>query len=336
MCFLLLLSADKSYCENEQSKLKIGGKMNYKDWLFEWLENTVKSTVKHRTYERYRGIVEGQLVPQLGNYELNSITPMILQRFVYSLMRSEEHFTDIAFAANTINVIITVMQNSLKVANAFGLTDSYIADKIKRPKTSEKAISCFTLAEQRKIELAIQQEAKDSQYGILICLYTGLRIGELLALEWEDIDLSFGTLKVNKSCYYSVGASGNYGRIIDLPKTVSSCRTIPLSKNILNLLKELKRRSISKYVVSNGENPVPSRAYQKTFSRMLIRINISHRGFHALRHTFATRAIECGMDVKTLSEILGHKNASITLNRYVHSMMEHKKEMMNRVGDLLQ
>lgn len=311
--------------------------MKYKDWLCEWLYNTVKTTVKPRTFERYRSIITGHLVPTLGDYELNAITPLILQRFIYELLRSgSATVSGKGLATNTVNVIVTVMQNSLKVAYAFGLTDSYIADKIKRPKVSEKAISCFTVAEQRRIEIFINSEGKDKLYGILICLYTGLRLGELLALEWEDIDFDVGTLNVNKSCYYGVGATGKYERITDLPKTVSSRRTIPIPNKILTLLKALKKRSKSKYVVSNGEKPINMRSYQKTFALMLMQIDIPHKGFHALRHTFATRAIECGMDVKTLSEILGHKNASITLNRYVHSLMEHKKEMMNRVGDLLQ
>lgn len=310
--------------------------MKYKDWLYEWLNNTVRTAVKPRTFERYRSIITGHIAPRLGDYELEHITPLILQRFIYDLLSGGNVVSGKGLATNTVNVIITLMQNSLKGAYAFGLTEDYIADKIKRPKALEKAISCFTVAEQRRIEILITGESKDKLYGILICLYTGLRLGELLALEWEDIDFDVGTLSVNKSCYYGVGATGKYERITDLPKTVSSRRTIPIPNKILTVLKVLKKRSKSKYVISNGIKPINMRSYQKTFALMLMQIGVPHKGFHALRHTFATRAIECGMDVKTLSEILGHKNASITLNRYVHSLMEHKKEMMNRVGDLLQ
>lgn len=91
----------------------------------------------------------------------------------------------------------------------------------------------------------------------------------------------------------------------------------------------------SEYVVSNGEKCISIRGYQRMFERLLNRLGIEHKGFHALRHTFATRALECGMDVKTLSEILGHKNAAITLNRYVHSLLEHKQDMMNKIGKSL-
>ena len=109
---------------------------------------------------------------------------------------------------------------------------------------------------------------------------------------------------------------------------VDYCKSIPL-------LREIKKRSTSKYVVGNGSKNITVRSYQRSFELLLQKQKIPHHGFHALRHTFATRAIECGMDVKSLSEILGHKNPTITLKRYVHSFMEHKREFMNRLGKLL-
>ena len=169
---------------------------------------------------------------------------------------------------------------------------------------------------------------------MVLCLYTGLRIGELLALTWSDIDFGKGLLFVSKTCHD--GNDGqNHIRIIDSPKTVHSRRVIPLPKQILPHLKSLKKRSLCDYVIADGDKPVFVRSYQRTFELLLKKLDISHKGFHSLRHTFATRALECRMDVKTLSEILGHKNATITLNRYAHSMLEHKQDMMNRLGKLL-
>ncbi len=109
-----------------------------------------------------------------------------------------------------------------------------------------------------------------------------------------------------------------------------------MPKRILAILKEHKKRSKSEYVVSDNGKPIYLRSYQRTFELLLKKLNIPHKGFHALRHTFATRALECGMDVKTLADILGHKNPQITLNRYVHSLMDHKRMMMNKLDKLLQ
>ena len=166
---------------------------------------------------------------------------------------------------------------------------------------------------------------------ILLCLYSGLRIGELIALRWSDIDFTKGLLTVSKSCHDSKN-----GLIIDEPKTATSRRVIPLPKQLLPILKSIKKKSDSPFVVSANGKPVSVRSYQRSFELLLKRLNIPHKGFHSLRHTFATRALECGMDVKTLSEILGHKNPTVTLNRYAHSLIEHKADMMNRLGKLLQ
>ena len=208
-------------------------------------------------------------------------------------------------------------------------------DKIKRPKAKEREVTCFTLAEQKQIERAVLADKRPKMKGIVICLYTGLRIGELLALEWTDIDFRAGELKVSKSCHDGKDEIGKLRRFIDTPKTSSSIRTIPLAKPILQILKEMKKDNSSPYVISGKEAAPSVRSYQRSFDLLLQKLKIQHKGFHSLRHTFATRALECGMDVKTLSEILGHKSATITLNRYAHSLMEHKRDMMNLVGKLL-
>ena len=116
---------------------------------------------------------------------------------------------------------------------------------------------------------------------------------------------------------------------------VLETKSKPFPKQILPLLKSLKKRSNCEYIIADGDKPVFVRSYQRTFELLLKKLGIAHKGFHSLRHTFATRALECGMDVKTLSELLGHKNATVTLNRYAHSLLEHKTDMMNRLGKLL-
>lgn len=310
--------------------------MKYKDWLMEWLENIVKPTAKMRTYGRYSELANGHIIPKIGEYEMNDLTPLILQKLVTELLQSGNLLTGKGLSANTVNTIVTILQNSLKSAYAFGKADEYTAERIKRPKAEETEVVSFSKTEQKQIEQAVFTSGKDKLFGIILCLYTGLRIGELLALEWSDIDFTKGLLKVTKTCHYGKGANGKFERQTDTPKTHTSRREIPIPKQMLGTLKTIRKRSESKYVIANGDNPISVRSYQRSFALLLRKLKIPHKGFHALRHTFATRALECGMDVKTLSEILGHKNASITLNRYVHSLLEHKQEMMNRVGKLLQ
>ena len=304
--------------------------MKYKDWLNEWLTNYVKPSVKIRTYNRYLLIVNLHIAKRLGEYEMDDLTPLLLQQFITALMQNGNNKTGKGLSPNTINAVISVVQNSLRTAHLLGLTKQYVGDKIKRPRITEKAVECFSLSEQKQIEQAVTASKKDKLFGIVLCLYTGLRIGELLALTWDDIDFTKGTLSVNKSCH-----DGKDGLIIDKPKTAQSIRIIPLPKQLLPKLKALKEINHSAFVVSNAGKSVSVRSYQRSFELLLKKLHIPHKGFHSLRHTFATCALECGMDVKTLSEILGHKNPTVTLNRYVHSLMEHKQDMMNRLGKLL-
>ncbi len=303
--------------------------MKYKDWLREWLRNFVKPSVKARTLNRYENIVNLHIIPTLGNYYLNELSPILLQQFITQTLANGNVKTHSALSANSVSMIISVLQNSLKTAHTLGLIAEYNADKIKRPRLTEKQIECFSLQEQKQIESYVLNSKKDKLFGIVLCLYSGLRIGELLALTWEDLDLIKGVMTVNKSCH-----DGKHGLVIDAPKTANSQRIIPLPKQLLPALKELKRNSKCAHVVSSDGKPVGVRSYQRSFELLLKKLQIPHRGFHSLRHTFATRALECGMDVKTLAEILGHKNPTVTLKRYAHSLMEHKAEMMNRLGKL--
>ena len=304
--------------------------MKYIDWLIQWLENYIRPSVKMRTYERYKLIIEQHIKDKIGGLNLNDLSPLVLQSFITELLQSGNRKTGKGLSANSVNAIISVIQSSLKTAHLLGLTKEYTADKIKRPKLIERPVECFSLKEQKQIEQAVLNSKKDKLFGILLCLYSGLRIGELIALQWSDIDFVKGVLTVSKSCH-----DGKGGLVIDEPKTANSRRLIPLPKQLLPILKDVKKRSDSPFVVSANGKPVSVRSYQRSFELLLKRLNIPHKGFHSLRHTFATRALECGMDVKTLSEILGHKNPTVTLNRYAHSLMEHKADMMNRLGKLL-
>lgn len=304
--------------------------MKYKNWLNIWLENYIKPSSKERTYIRYGQLIRTHIAPKIGEIDVNNLTPIVLQSFVTELLNTGNGKTGKGLSANTVNAVISLIQNSLRTAHLLGYAKEYTANMIKRPKLKERKIECFTLAEQKKIEAAVFESKKTKLFGIVLCLYSGLRIGELIALQWKDIDLTKGLLTVSRSCHDTRG-----GIVFDEPKTATSRRIIPLPKQLLPKLKSIKKSSNSDFVVSAGGNAVSVRSYQRSFELLLKKLNIDHRGFHSLRHTFATRALECGMDVKTLSEILGHKNPTVTLNRYAHSLLEHKSAMMNRLGKLL-
>lgn len=304
--------------------------MVYKEWLVRWLEDYVRPSVKERTYSNYADIVRLRLIPEFGEMDVERLTPLVTQPYITGLLHHGNMKTGKELSSNSVNLIIVVIQSSLKAACALGITDRYEMDKLKRPRVQEKQVCCFSAQEQKQIEKAVLSDRRVKMLGVLLCLYTGLRIGELLALEWSDVDLDKKELRVSKTCYEKGGE-----RMVGTPKTWSSARMIPIPAQIVPVLETLQTRGKGQYVVSNQGQYISVRSYQRSFALLLKKLGIPHRGFHALRHTFATRALECGMDVRTLAELLGHKNPTVTLNRYAHSMMEHKREMMDRLGENL-
>lgn len=300
-------------------------KMKLKKLLELWLERYMKHTIKIRTYNRYKSICDLHLIKDLGEYELEELKPNVLQDFL--LKKIDDHYS-----TNTIKGIVSVLKQALRLAITLEFVDKEYCSDLKMSSSEEKEISVFTKKEQQVIESFCLNHKKRNYIGIVICLYTGIRLGELLALTWDDIDFNSNLLTINKTSY-SAKVDGKTQIIVDKPKTKKSNRVIPIPNQLVKLLRVIKKESNSKYVITTrNSGMVGNRSYQRTFKFILKKVNVPYRNFHSLRHTFATNAIELGMDVKTLAEILGHTNAMITLNRYSHSLLNYKIEMMNKLG----
>ena len=307
--------------------------MKTKDLLYEWLDFYERDRVKTRTYSRYEGIITLHILPVLGDIEIDMLSKRQLQEFLVEKRRSGGIKNNGGpLSSSSINLMLTVLSLAFEYACDMEMLPENPCARLKRPREEARTVEAFTRDEQRRIEAEIDRKKDPRLFGILICLYTGVRIGELLGLEWEDINLATGVLSVRKTVYRERDSTGQWCLMEDSPKTVSSIRDIPLPKYMIPLLHEQRQKTLGAYVVENkkGER-MSTRSYQDMFERLLKHVGVRKLNFHALRHTFATRAIESGMDIKTLSELLGHKNASITLNRYAHSMMETKVQMMQRI-----
>ena len=215
--------------------------MIYFDWLNEWLATWVKPLVKVRTYEKYDSIVRKQIVPKLGGHNVDELSAKILQQFTAELSET--------YSANTVAGIVAVVKSSLICAQNTGRVAKQFSSCIKNPKAREKEITCFSSSEQRKLEKYILASDRPKLFGITLCLYTGLRIGELLALEWADIDFRRKTLTVTKTCRDS-WENGVFTKVIDTPKTEASRRKIPLPAPLIPYLKEMKAKSKSPFVIS--------------------------------------------------------------------------------------
>ncbi len=288
-----------------------------------YLEN-VKRTLKLKTYLHYNLLYNTHLDNVFGKIDFESITNKDIEDFIDSKSY---------LATSSLKLIICLLKNIIKFANQNLRISNNIIINYKF-KSNKKQVEALTKPEQQKIEEYILTNKLYYNYGIIISLYTGLRIGELLALTWQDIDFARKTISITKTANNVTMESKLYS-YTSSPKTENSQRVIPLPTAIIPLLKELKKQN-GKFVISNkfGEQ-VFVRVYQTSFSNLLKRLKIKHYGFHSLRHTFATRAVECGVDTKSLSELLGHADVNITLNRYVHSSLELKNRLVNKVGKWL-
>lgn len=304
--------------------------------LFEiWLNKYCKLSLKIRSFNKYDAIINQHINPELGEYEIDKITSNLLQDYIAKKLNEGNIRTRKPLSVNTVFGIVSVLKQGFK----FALTQELIIKdptiSLKLPQVTEKEVEALTRGEQKIIEEYCLKSSKGNYLGIIICLYTGIRIGELLALTWENIDFDNKLLYI-KSTSYTAKVNGKNQIIIDKPKTKKSTRIIPVPSKLLVLLEIQKSASLSHYVITTKKNQmVETRSYQRTFESILLKCKIKHYNFHCLRHTFATRALELGMDIKTLSEILGHTNVAITLNRYAHSLLDYKIQEMNKIGTLL-
>ena len=306
----------------------------FKDWLIEWLESK-KNNIKYRTFLRYNEPIKLHILENLGNVEIKNLSLQMVQDFINTQMGKGNLNNGKGMSTSSAKTMISIIKNSVDYAVDCGILEDNKIARMKNPKSVERYVDAFTTQDQIKIENYIQNNGRKNHIGIIICLYTGLRLGELLSLTWDDIDFEHSMLKVNRTYSVIKNENGEYIQHIDTPKTFSSRRVIPLPPFLLKILKQLKRTSTSNHIINTCHNTLVSpRSYQRTFEKITRKANVPKKNFHSLRHTFATRALENGMDVKTLSKILGHKNPMITLTRYGHSLIETKRKMMNALAKI--
>ena len=288
----------------------------------EWLKYK-KNTVKKSTYYNYSYSVAKYLYPSFAGKNITKIKNY--NNFI-------EELSD-TLSPKTVRDIVTKLKEIINFYEEEHNTKLNIK-KMSLPKMKKKEIQILSNKEKQKLEKYCIEQNSLKSLGILICLNTGLRVGEVCALRWENIDFETRRIHVEKTIERIYSKEENKTIvIIDTPKSMTSIRTIPINSKLYNILKQMKRKCTKNDFVLTGlsDHYVEPRNYQYNFREILKKSKIKRYKFHTLRHTFATNCIEAGMDIKSLSEILGHADVSITLNIYVHSSDKTKRKYLEKI-----
>jgi integrase len=326
-------------------------KMTTGEWLDIWFMEYVLTTKRPSTSKGYDDIIKLHLKPTVGNIPLKDLSPVHLQSAYNEKLKDkklEDGTIKKGLSARTIEHINVMLGTALNQAIKCGYTTKNVSKLVAKPKVEQAEIQYLSLEEQRKLLSILNTHRLGFAYEFDMA--TGLRQSELLGIRWKDFNEEKGSITIR----HTIMRQRNYDddesktKIVKgKPKTKKGIREIPLAPSILKKLK-MHRENQEKYKLEYeavwkdsgliftseiGTNIEPRRLLD-TYHKLLAKLGLKKRGIHTLRHTFATRAIENGMDVKTLSEILGHEDVSTTLNLYVHSSDEVKKESMNKMDYL--
>lgn len=311
-----------------------------REWMMRWLENEIAPSVKASSYQTYLAQVQNHILPLLGNCYLQLLTSDIINDFVEQLYRK-------GLSTRTVKAVQRLLSSALKRGCDMGFLQCNPCQNSQSP----RAICVQQRVLNRREQRLVQTEAQKKQnLPVLLALYTGMRLGEICALRWSDIDWENGNLWVNRTVQRIRCASSDSSLDallppspnpsfrkttlwLSTPKSASSHRAIPLAVPLLRLLREKAKVSHGHtYVFASGGRPLDPRSLQRRFAQFTKEIGLSGVHFHTLRHSFATRLIELGVDMKTVSVLLGHSSVKTTLDFYVHSLLDQQRQAVDKLA----
>ena len=300
------------------------GYKTIEDIMDEWLKAN-QNQLKPASFQKYQGLADNHIIPYMGRVQIRFLTRQYIIDFTDAKLQNGK-VDGGPLSRKTVNDILIVLKMALNYA-----AEEYDLQipRINLLKEKKKEADVLSISDQQKLVRYLLEDMDKFKFGILLSLYTGMRIGELCALQWEDIGEDYIT--VNKTLQRLKDGHGKTCIVIAEPKSESSIRVIPIFTMLRPFINDFRKESGYVLQYQNIEFMEP-RLMQFHFQRIIKKIGLENTNFHTLRHTFATRCIEAGFDVKTLSEILGHSDVKTTLNRYVHSSYHLKQVNMEKLS----
>lgn len=320
-------------------------------WMDQWLETYARPTVKLSTYCSYEMMTRVHVKPSLGDIPLAKLDPVTLQEFFNQKHSCGKTTGEGGLSAKTLRNLRNMLHLSFEQARKNGLLRRNLVEGVRLPKDPKKEMRVLSKEEQRRLMLACRAMPEPASFGVIFTLFTGLRMGEVCGLRWDNVNMEERQFLVCETrnrlpnhddsietstsvCTVSTTKTDHSRRIVylcdELYQELDRYREIQFS-----IMEQYPGYNTGRYVFcqENGE-PYEPRTYQDLFKRCVSRAGIPSANFHSLRHTFATRALEQGMDPVTLSKLLGHANASITLDKYGHSFESQKRAGIELMGSL--
>ena len=297
-----------------------------------WLKSN-QLKVKGSTQTKYSYMINKHIEPILGRKRISTLTVPIINDFLLDKLNNGRLDGSGGLSQSYVKTMAIIIESALNFAVAEGYCQP-LRNQIIKPSLVKKEMQILSVSAQQHFESLAVNDINETITGIFIALYTGLRIGEVCALSWDDIDLDNQIIHVR----HTISRVGNYNGtcyesalILDIPKTKASMRDIPISPLLLPVLIHMKSQSISNYVISTQQNFTSTRNFDYRYKQLFRDFGLPEINFHSLRHTFATRCVEVGVDIKSLSQILGHSNVATTLNTYVHPSMDTMRVQIEKL-----
>ena len=310
-----------------------GSEKTLENLLTLWLQN---GEISHKgsTNLKYQYLLERHIIPFIGKRKLSTITSHTINTFLDNKLKNGRLDGKGGLAPSYVKTMALILQAAFDYGKNEKISPD-ISITISKPDTGKEEMRILDEQELKTLESHLTNDIDSTKIGTMISLHTGLRIGEICALSWDDIDLKNNIIHVRHTVSRVKNDKGHAelstALIIDSPKTKSSFRDIPISSSLRPYLLLFEKQKTSEYVVSDDNGYLSPRTFDYRYHRLLDECGIKSLNYHALRHTFATRCIEVGVDIKTLSELLGHSSVTITLNTYVHSSMELKRTQIEKL-----
>lgn len=308
--------------------------VSYSTLLNMWLASTRLNT-KESTYARYTHLIKTHILPHLGQYQLSRITTELVEEYIEYQLSQGRLDNEGGLSPKTVADILTIIKSTIEYARYKNMVVVCNLTRLS-VKKKETEMRVLNQEEQDALTKVLLRDMDLYKFGVLLSLFTGIRIGELCALQWNDLCLTTSTLKIRKTMQriqdLETTSESKTKVVITEPKSQCSIRDIPLPQFLCNLATPLQAETEAFILSGRPNHYIEPRTMQNRLKSYVAESGIADTNFHALRHTFATRCVEVGFELKSLSEVLGHANVNITLNKYVHSSFELKCANMNKLN----